>query len=200
MDVKKEEYGMIDLGELLDSSMDASTYQYFLGLKNNELLITTEIGEDAIERYVMPLIRMDSDPTVPEITVYVSTPGGDIFNGMLICDVLSKVKTKTKIIILSQACSMGGLIAMAGFKNDNVKTYCYPFSYALVHGGQLHIGGTKKVFKDTQKFIDTYEEKMRTYILEHSKISDAKLKEKEDDEWFITADELVEYGIVDEII
>ena len=199
MNFRKEDT-VIDLASILDNTTDPTSYQYFLGLKNNELLISTEIGDDAIERYVMPLIRMDKDPTVPEITIYISTPGGDIFSGMAICDQLSRLSKKTKVIILAQACSMGGVIAMSGSNNPNVKTYCYPHSICLIHGGMLGLGGTRKVVKDTQKFLEKYEEKINQFMIENSKISTDLLKVKEDDEWYMTAEEMVEYGIVDEIL
>lgn len=197
------EFGSLDINELIGQLQETANpvmYQYFKNLNKRTLLITSEITNEDIECTIMPLLEWDNDGTGKEITIYLSTPGGSVYNGLLICDIISQLKTKTTIICLSYAYSMGALILMAGANNPNVTIKCYPFTTALIHGGNTYIEGTTSQVKDFHNFNDKFEERIKKYILEHTKISEEEYDKMERYEWYMDSDEMLKYGLVQEII
>ena len=101
---------------------------------------------------------------------------------------------------MAMAASMGTLIAMAGKNNPNVKTVCHPFSVGLIHSGSQYMEGTAHAVKDTFNFSQHYEEKIKNYILTHTKIDENLYDKIERKEYWMDADEMLRLGVVDEII
>ena len=190
----------IDLTELLKNNNLPSPvdYQYYKCLSNNTIIINQEISDNLLEYAIIPLMQMDNDESVDEIKILLDTGGGDIYLGFAFVSVLERLKTKTIIQIVGMAASMGGLIAMA--KNPNLKVICDKWSVGLIHSGSQYMEGSTHAVKDTFKFSERYEEKIKEYILSHTKITEEMYKEIERQEFWMDADDMLKYGIVDEII
>lgn len=200
--MNKKETLTIPLTDLIeDSSLpDPAMYQYYKQLKNRRIVINSEIDDTLLEYAIIPYMEMDNDGSNKPIEIMISTVGGEIYNGFNLVDQIERAKTPTVIHIMSMAASMGFLIAMAGKNNPNVKTVCHPFSVGLLHSGSQYMEGSAHAVKDTFDFSQHYEEKIKEYILSHTKI-DEKLYEKiERKEYWMDADEMKRLGIVDEII
>ena len=200
--MNKKETLTIPLTDLIeDSSLpDPAMYQYYKQLKNRRIVINSEIDDTLLEYAIIPYMEMDNDGSNKPIEIMISTVGGEIYNGFNFVDQIERAKTPTVIHIMSMAASMGFLIAMAGKNNPNVKTVCHPFSVGLLHSGSQYMEGSAHAVKDTFDFSQHYEEKIKEYILSHTKI-DEKLYEKiERKEYWMDADEMKRLGIVDEII
>lgn len=192
----------IDLGELLSAPNDLSPvmYQYYKGLKNRTIIINDQITSDIVENVMLPLIEMDNDGSGEPITIYLSTVGGSLFDGMPLCDIIDNLKTPTTIIVPTYGYSMGGLIMMSGFNNPNVKKVCYKHSTALLHAGSTYLEGNSTSVKDTFNFHQKYEEKIKAYTLSHSNITEAEYEKMERFEWYMDSDTMLDKGLVDEII
>ena len=200
--MNKKETLTIPLTDLVeDASLpDPAMYQYYKQLKNRRIVINSEIDDTLLEYAVIPYMEMDNDGSNKPIEIMLSTVGGEIYNGFNLVDQIERAKTPTVIHIMSMAASMGFLIAMAGKNNPNVKTVCHPFSVGLLHSGSQYMEGSAHAVKDIFDFSQHYEEKIKEYILSHTKI-DEKLYEKiERKEYWMDADEMKRLGIVDEII
>jgi len=190
----------VDLSEVLKSNSLPSPidYQYYKCLQNNKIIINQEISDSLVEYAIIPLMQMDEDESIDEIEILLDTGGGDIYVGFALVSVLEHLKTKTTIRIIGMAASMGGLIAMA--KSPNLKVVCDKWSVGLIHSGSQYMEGSTHAVKDTFKFSERYEEKIKAYILSHTKISEEMYKEIERQEFWMDADDMLKYGIVDEII
>lgn len=186
----------LDYGNLPDPIV----YKYYEYLKNRKIVINDEIGDDLLESATLPFIDMDNDGTGKPIEIILSTVGGDVYTGFNLVDQIEKAKTPTTIHIMSMAASMGCLIAMAGKDNPNVRTVCHPFSVGLIHSGSAYLAGSAHAVKDTFDFTQHYEEKIKDYILSHSKIDEDYYEKIERKELWLDADEMLRLGIVDEII
>lgn len=198
----KDVDGMIsvDLSEVLKSNTLPSPidYQYYKCLENNTILINQEISECLVEYAIIPLMNMDADENVKHIDILINTVGGDIYTGFSMVSVLEKLKTETTIRIIGMAASMGGLIAMA--KNPNLKVVCDKWSVGLIHSGSQYMEGSAHAVKDTFRFSERYEEKIKAYILSHTKITEEMYEKIERQEFWMDADDMLKYGIVDAII
>ena len=191
----------IDLKELLsNNAINPIQYQYYKSLENRTIVINDDINSDIIEMALLPLIQMDNDGTGKEITILLNTCGGEVYNGFSLVDYIEKLKTKTTIKILGMAASMGALISIAGKNNPNVKTVCSPFSVFLVHSGSDCMAGNTNAIKDMFHFSEKYEEKISKYILSHTKISEEEYIKMTRYEWWMTSEEALEKGLVDEIV
>ena len=179
---------------------DIVLYQYYKNLLNRKIIINEQIGDALMETAILPFIEMDNDGTGKPIEIIISTVGGEIYSGFNLVDQIEKAKSPVTIHIMSMAASMGFLIAMAGKNNSNVKTVCHPFSVGLLHSGSQYMEGSAHAVKDTFDFSQHYEEKIKNYILTHTKIDENLYEKIERKEYWMDADEMKRLGIVDEII
>lgn len=174
--------------------------QYEQLLKERIILINDIISENTIDKVVMPLLRMDNDGSGKKITIYLNTSGGSVYDGLCLCNIIEKLKSPTNIIVLGYAYSMGSIILMSGKNNPNVKRYCYPFSTALIHGGSSYVSGTSSQVKDYFKFNEKFEKRIADFIVSHTNLSDDDYAAIERYEAYMDSDEMLEKGLVDEII
>ena len=191
----------INLDELLKSGeLSRADYQYYKGLDENRIIINDDIDVDLIEGAVIPLLDMDADPEVEHINIFLTTYGGSVYYGYALVDVIEKLHTDTTITIIGVAASMGAIIAMAGHNNPHVKTVCFEHSVGLIHDGSQYLEGTAHAVKDVWKFNERYEQKTKDFILSHSSIDEDTYSKMDRVEMWMTADDMLEYGIVDEIL
>lgn len=204
MELSDKEY--VELAEKLDAEQiiledtKIINNQYENLLKNRIILINDLISELTIDKVVMPLLQMDNDGTGEKITIYINTNGGSVYDGLVLCDVIERLKCPTDVIVLGYAYSMGSIILMSGKNNPNVKRYCYPFSTALIHGGSAYVGGTSSQVKDYFKFNEKYEKRISEFIVSHTNLSEDDYVAIERYEAYMDSDEMLEKGLVDEII
>ena len=159
-----------------------------------------EKSENTIEKVVMPLLRMDNDGSGKKITIYINTNGGSVYDGLVLCDIIEQLKTKTEVIVLGYAYSMGSIILMSGKNNPNVTRKCFPFSTALIHGGSAYISGSSSQVKDYFKFNEKFEKRIADFIVSHTNLTEDDYAAIERYEAYMDSDEMLEKGLVDEII
>lgn len=178
--------------------IDPFFYQQYKNLEERKIYINYAVDDSFTEMVILPFMQMDKDGE--PIEIILDTPGGDIFKGFNLIDLIEKAKSPVTIHILSMAASMGLLIAMAGKANPEVKTVCHPMSIGLLHSGESSFAGASHAVKDAYEFFDRYLEKVKQYIFTHSKVSEELYAKIERKEYWMDAEEMVELGIVDEII
>lgn len=179
---------------------DPILYQYYKNLEDRKIIINEQIGDGLLETAILPFMEMDNDGTNKPIEIFISTIGGEIYSGFNFVDQIEKAKSPVIIHIMSMAASMGFLIAMAGKNNPNVKTVCHQFSVGLLHSGSQYVEGSVHAVKDAFDFSQHYEDKIKDYILSHTKIDEDLYAKIERKEYWMDADEMKRLGIVDEII
>ena len=204
MELSDKEY--IELAEKLDAEQvileetDIINNKYENLLKNRIILINDTISDLTIDKVVMPLLQMDNDGTGKKITIYINTNGGSVYDGLCLCNIIEGLKTETEIIVLGYAYSMGSIILMSGKNNPNVIRKCYPFSTALIHGGSAYVGGTASQVKDYFKFNEKFEKRIADFIVSHTNLTEDDYAAIERYEAYMDSDEMLEKGLVEEII
>lgn len=204
MELSDKEY--IEMAEKLDAEQcileetSVINAEYTRLLKERKILINDIISENTIEKVVMPLLRMDNDGSGKKITIYINTNGGSVYDGLVLCDIIEQLKTETEVIVLGYAYSMGSIILMSGKNNPNVIRKCYPFSTALIHGGSAYISGSSSQVKDYFKFNEKFEKRIADFIVSHTNLTEDDYAAIERYEAYMDSDEMLEKGLVDEII
>lgn len=204
MELSDKEY--IEMAEKLDAEQcileetSIINAEYNRLLEERKILINDIISENTIEKVVMPLLRMDNDGSGKKITIYINTNGGSVYDGLVLCDIIEQLKTETEVIVLGYAYSMGSIILMSGKNNPHVIRKCYPFSTALIHGGSAYISGSSSQVKDYFKFNEKFEKRIADFIVSHNNLTEDDYVAIERYEAYMDSDEMLEKGLVDEII
>lgn len=188
------------LDDLMQKSEMASAwdYQYWKGLKNRRLLLMGEIKDSLMEEVVIPLLDMDNDGSGKEIEIIVDSDGGDVISLFNLINVLDCVKTPVHIRVLNKCCSAALLLLLGGKNNPNVRATCFPNSVGLLHAGSVGLGVMDaKAADDLMSFFKKYDEKVKTLVLERTKVDPKLYAKMSKKEWYMFGDELLKYGFVD---
>lgn len=195
----------MDIGNLMEQfeqDLNPINFHYYKALNRRKIIINEEVSEDIIEKVVYPLLDMNEDGSNEEITLYVTSNGGNVYAGMLLADIINEIKTPLKIVGMGYCMSMGLLILMSGKNNPNVSRICYPSTVGLLHAGSIMLGcQDANQAKDFMDFNTRYEaDVLRKHIINNTNISEKELKKISRKEKYLNANEMLELGVIDKII
>jgi ATP-dependent Clp protease protease subunit len=166
-------------------------------LKERIVFLGTPI-DDAVGNLIMAqLLHLESEDPDKDINLYVNSPGGDITSLFAIYDTMQYIKPDVSTICMGQAASAAAVLVLAGTKG---KRYALPHSRILLH--QPH-GGAQGQAVDIEiqaKEITRDRKLLEELIAEHTGQSLEKVSKDTDRDYILTAEEAVEYGVVDEVI
>lgn len=181
---------------------DPSMVEYYEKLKNRELMLNGDITDYFVEFYY-PILKWNRDDILNDIPkeqckpikIYINSDGGVVSAVLTIIDLISMSRTPVITIGLGKCLSSGGLLLMAGHKR-----YILPNTNVLIHDGSSGAVGDVGKLIDNLEFTKASELRIKNYILSHTKIKEDRLDANYRKDWWIFAEEAIEYGIADEII
>lgn len=184
------------------SSVDVIEYQYFHQLlENRTIIFNSEIGEDIIETFYLPLREFENDGSDEPITIILNSVGGSVSDGFFLANYLASYKKKINLIVAGYAASMAAVILSAGGKNDNITRYCYPSTYVLIHDGYVALSASEaKTANDIMAFNNKVDEDIRQFILDNTNITPELYDSKARKQWFISAQEAKELNLIDVVM
>ena len=183
------------------SNLDPIMYQYFNHYKNHRTIIFNRaVDENIVEMVILPLLEYERDDSNEPVKLILSTVGGSVSDGLILCNIIDNYKKPLKIYVYGYACSMGTIILCAGNKNPNVKKYCYPFSFGLFHAGYSAIEGESLSVEDQIEFNKKTDSTIRNYVVSNTNITEEEYKHNERRQWYLNAREMKEKGLIDIII
>ena len=189
------------LSALTETGLNPIDYQYFHQLFDNRtILMNSEIDESVIEKVYLPLRNFERDNVNEKVTLILNSIGGSILDSLFLCNLIDNYSKPLDIIVPAYACSMGTIILCAGNNNPNVTKYCYPFSFGLFHSGQTAIAGESSSVEDIVLFNKKTDERIRDYIISHTNISLETYNEHNRKQWYLNADDMKKYGLIDIIM
>lgn len=197
--MKNKEIAFLD-GPIELCSLDPCTYAYFDSLLNKRTVIfNQEVNESILESVIIPLLNFEKDDSDEPVTLVINTQGGDPVSGSKLLTVIDEY-TKKLNIVCYDAMSMGAIIMCAGSKNPNVHKSCYALSNILFHDGSTTISAESGTTLDIIRWSEEFDNRLRAYVLTHTSVPAKVYDEHKRKQWFLSAKEMLEYGIVDEII
>lgn len=165
-------------------------------LKDRIIILTGEIDDNVANSIVGQLLYLDSI-NHDEISLYINSPGGSITSGMAIYDTMNYIKSDVATICLGMSASMAAFLLSCGTKG---KRYCLPNSEVMIHQPLGGANGQATEIKIAAERILRLKAKINK-ILAHNTNQDIKTIEKDTErDYFLTAEEAVNYGLVDEIL
>lgn len=189
------------VGNLPDSLEE---YQFYLGLQERRIYFNSDIDSTIVNKivyWIQEWNREDEDLNIPvdkrkTIHIYITTNGGDIVTGFSAIDAILSSKTKVETIGVGCCSSMGALLLISGHHRK-----AYPNTVILIHDGSMALQPTSKKAKNTMNFYDRIDDRIKKFVVENTNISEELYIEKEDEEWYMFANEEgLSLGIVHEII
>lgn len=196
----------MDLDEIFTLSTsngwDPVDYQYFNQLLNHRTVIfNTEVTEDIVERVYLPLRDFEQDSSNEPVTLILNSMGGSVSDGFFLAHYINTYKKPLHILVMGTAASMGAVILCGGGNNPNVTRYCFPSSYALIHDGYVTLSTSEsKTASDFMAFNDKVDKQIRQFIIDNTKITPELYDSQTRHQWFISAEEMLELGMIDKII
>lgn len=166
-------------------------------LKDRIIFLGDEINDVTASLVVAQLLFLESEDPEKDIHLYINSPGGSITAGMAIYDTMQYIKPDVSTICIGMAASMGAFLLAAGTRG---KRFALPNSEIMIH---QPIGGTRGQaveIKIHAERILRMREKINQILSEKTGQPLEKIEKDTDRDFFMTAEEAVEYGIIDKVI
>lgn len=162
--------------------------------------IDYEIDEDySLIELAKEIIRVNNEEAQAKnpkpITLYIHSYGGDLRQAIFFCDLIESSKVPIITVATGAAMSAGLLIFLAGKRR-----YAFKHTKILIHQGSGTVSGTYDEVDAAQKAYKKEVDRMKDYILEHSKIDERTFNKNRSKDWYLSGEELVSYGVADKII
>lgn len=156
----------------------------------------TEVNSDTSNIAVSQLLYLDSVDN-RDITMYINSPGGEVYSGLGIIDTMNFINSEVGTVCTGMAASMGAMLLMCGVKG---KREALPHSRVMIH---QPLGGTRGQASDIEiearEILKLKDELYQIIVEKSGKTMEQVIKDADRDHW-LTAQEAVDYGLVDRII
>jgi ATP-dependent Clp protease protease subunit len=166
-------------------------------LKERIIFIGTPIDDNVANLTVAQLLFLQSEDATKDINLYINSPGGVIYAGLAIYDTMQWLKPDVSTVCVGMAMSMGAVLLTAGAAN---KRYCLPNSTVLIHQPLGGAEGQATDIEITAKEIVRLRNSIYSIISKHSGQTVDKIELDANRNYYLTADQAVEYGLVDEVL
>jgi len=166
-------------------------------LKERVIFLVGPVDDMTANIVVAQLLFLEAENPDKDISLYINSPGGSVTAGMAIYDTMQFIKPDISTLCIGQAASMGALLLTAGQKN---KRYCLPSSRVMIH---QPLGGFQGQASDIEihaKEILFLKNKLNQILANHTGQPIKKITEDTDRDNFMSADDAVKYGMVDQVI
>jgi len=170
---------------------------YSLLLKERIVFLGTPISDQIANLIVAQLLYLERDDPEKDISLYIHCPGGLIHSGFAIYDTMQIIRCDVSTICVGLAASMGTLLLCAGTKG---KRYSLPNATIHMHQPMGGAQGQAADIAIAANEIIRMQEKLRTIIAKHTGQPFDKVAKDTDRDFYMSAEQAIEYGLVDEIL
>ena len=162
------------------------------------LFLGSEVNDSIANSLVAQMLYLDSEDSSKPIYLYINAPGGSVTAGLAIYDTIQYVKSEVVTICVGLAASMGAFLLAAGTKGKRV---ALPHSRIMIH---QPLGGTsRRQASDIEieaREILRMKEMLNRSLADMSGQSFEKIEKDTDRDYFLSAEEAKEYGLIDRVI
>ena len=166
-------------------------------LKERVIFLVGEVNDQTANLVVAQLLFLESENPDKDISLYINSPGGSVTAGMSIYDTMQFIKPDVSTMCLGFAASMGAFLLAAGAKG---KRYSLPNSKVMIH--QV-LGGARGQATDIEiqaRDILRTKVQMNRILAERTGQTLEKIQQDTERDYYMTADEAKDYGLVDQVI
>jgi ATP-dependent Clp protease protease subunit len=166
-------------------------------LKERVVFLVGPVNEVSANLIVAQLLFLESENPEKDIFLYINSPGGSVSAGLAIYDTMQFIKPDVSTLCMGQAASMGALLLTAGAKG---KRYCLPNSRVMIHQPMGGFQGQASDIEIHAKEILFLKARLNEIMAHHTGQPVENLARDTDRDNFLSANEAVNYGLVDRVI
>lgn len=166
-------------------------------LKDRIIFIGTVIDDLIANLVIAQMLFLQMEDPDKDINIYINSPGGAVTSGLAIYDTMQFVKCDVNTYCVGQATSMGALLLCAGTKG---KRYVLPHARIMIHQPWGGVQGAAADISIQAREILRIRERINQILSIHTNQPLEKIEKDTDRDYFMSAEEAKEYGIVDEVI
>lgn len=177
--------------------MERSYDIYSRLLKDRIIFLGTAVDDAVANLIVAQLLYLQMEDPDKDISLYINTPGGSVTSGLAIYDTIQFVKCDVTTYCVGQASSMGALLLACGTPR---KRFALPHARIMIHQPWGGAQGAAADISIQAKEILRMKQKLNELMAEHTGQPFEKIEKDTDRDFFMSATEAVEYGLIDEVI
>jgi len=166
-------------------------------LKDRIIFLGTEINDQVANAIIAELLFLEADDPERDINLYINSPGGEVTAGLAIYDTIQFIKAPVSTICVGQAASMAAVLLASG---STKKRFTLPNTRILIHQPWGGVQGQAKDIEIVAKEIIRIKNKITEILSKHTGQPYDKIEKDTDRDYYMTAYEAKEYGIVDEVL
>lgn len=168
-------------------------------LKDRIIFLAEEVNSVTAQLVIAQMLYLASEDSQKDINLYINSPGGSISDGMAIYDTMNFLKCDVSTICLGMAASMGAFLLAAGAKG---KRYALPHAEIMIHqpSGGIKPPAQATDIMITAQHIQKTKERINQILSENTKKTIKEIERDTDRDYFLSAQEAKEYGLIDCII
>jgi ATP-dependent Clp protease protease subunit len=161
------------------------------------IFLGTPINSDVANIIQAQLLYLDSADPGKDITIYVNSPGGSVYDGLGIYDTMQYISSDVSTVCTGMAASMAAVLLVAGTKD---KRFALKHSRVMIHQPMGGAQGQASDIEITAREIQKIKQELYTIIADHSGNPYEKVSADSDRDYWMTAEEAKEYGMIDQIL
>lgn len=166
-------------------------------LKNRIIVIGSDISDSVSNVVIAQMLYLEQDDPDAEINIYINSPGGTVSSGLAIYDTMQFVRPDVSTWCMGMSASMAALLLAGGTKG---KRYALPHSTILIHQPMGGAYGQATDIRIRAEEIMRMKKELNVILAKHTGQSIEKITEDTERDFYMTAAEAKEYGIIDEVI
>ncbi|HPI03868.1 MAG: ATP-dependent Clp protease proteolytic subunit precursor [Candidatus Aerophobetes bacterium ADurb.Bin490] len=166
-------------------------------LKERIIFLGTPIDDDVANLIIAQLLFLEGEDSKKDISLYINSPGGVVTAGLAIYDTMQFIKSPVSTICVGQAASMGAVLLTAGATG---KRYALPNARVLIHQPLGGVQGQASEIEIHAKEILKTKKRLSEILAKHTGQKLSKIEKDTDRDYYMSAQEAKEYGLVDEVM
>ena len=190
---------MIPYPQVVDTTPRGErSWDIFSRLLNDRIVfLGSEVNDDAANIIIAQMLYLESEDPDKEITLYINSPGGSITAGLAIYDTMQYVRAPVATVCLGSAASMAAWLLAAGAKGMR---RALPNSRIMIHQPSSGTRGQASDIEIHAREIIFLRKRMNEILAHHTGQTEEKIKDDTERDRYMTADQALEYGILDGVI
>lgn len=174
------------------------SYDIYSRLLNDRIIfLGEEINSVSANLVVAQLLHLESQDTEKDISLYINSPGGEVYSGLAILDTMNFIKPQVSTICVGMAASMAAVLLSAGAKG---KRFCLPHSKVMIHQPSGGAQGQQTEIEIVAEEIKKTRRELNKILSDASGQPIEKVQADTERDNYLTAAEALDYGLIDRIV
>jgi len=174
------------------------SYDIYSRLLNDRIIfLGEEINSVSANLVVAQLLHLESQDAEKDISLYINSPGGEVYSGLAILDTMNFIKPQVSTICVGMAASMAAVLLSAGAKG---KRFCLPHSKVMIHQPSGGAQGQQTEIAIVADFMLKTRQRLNKILADNTGQSLDTIQRDTERDNYMTAEQALEYGLVDRIV